>query len=216
MIPADYSTQLTYLLRYPSSATTTSAPPIHPCTLLLRQALTLQMSPTVAMGASVTQENFNLLNIPIEVPKAPPPTMRRRPANKNQSDSTSEAGPSNRGPTTPDGNKMHFRHGSASMGIPEMIARGLLERGESLGINKTVMNAVSELKVCKSFPWYHVAHSKRDCSVIYPIWQTRYSVYRRRWLLMHLPMLRIRLWTKSLRRSDHPGSREHGLRWRRT
>ena len=33
------------------------------------------------------------------------------------------------------------------MGLPEMIARGLLERGESLGINKTVMNAVSELKV---------------------------------------------------------------------
>lgn len=29
----------------------------------------------------------------------------------------------------------------------EIIARGLLERGESLGINKTVMNAVSELKV---------------------------------------------------------------------
>lgn len=33
------------------------------------------------------------------------------------------------------------------MGLPEMIARGLMERGESLGINKTVMNAVSELKV---------------------------------------------------------------------
>ena len=33
------------------------------------------------------------------------------------------------------------------MAFPEMIARGLLERGESLGINKTVMNAVSELKV---------------------------------------------------------------------
>ncbi len=33
------------------------------------------------------------------------------------------------------------------MGIPEMIARGLMERGESLGINKTLMSAVSELKV---------------------------------------------------------------------
>ncbi len=42
---------------------------------------------------------------------------------------------------------MHNRQGSAPMGLPEMIARGLLERGESLGINKTVMNAVSELKV---------------------------------------------------------------------
>ena len=41
----------------------------------------------------------------------------------------------------------HIRQGSNPMAIPEMIARGLLERGESLGINKTVMNAVSELKV---------------------------------------------------------------------
>ncbi|KAG5646643.1 hypothetical protein DXG03_002633 [Asterophora parasitica] len=32
------------------------------------------------------------------------------------------------------------------MGLPEMIARGLIERGESLGINKTLMSAVSELR----------------------------------------------------------------------
>ena len=37
--------------------------------------------------------------------------------------------------------------GSTPMGIPETFARGLLERGESLGINKTVTNAGSELKV---------------------------------------------------------------------
>ena len=43
--------------------------------------------------------------------------------------------------------RMHLRQGSNPMAIPEMLARGLLERGESLGINKTVMNAVSELKV---------------------------------------------------------------------
>ncbi|KAI0086643.1 hypothetical protein BDY19DRAFT_959591 [Irpex rosettiformis] len=149
LIPADYSTQLTYLLRYPSSATGLSSstpPPVHPCALLLRQALTLQMSPTVATGATVNQENFNLLNIPIEIPEATPPMMRRRAASKNQPYPTSEAGPSSRGPLTPDNNRMHFKHGSASMGIPEMIARGLLERGESLGINKTVMNAVSEFK----------------------------------------------------------------------
>ena len=33
------------------------------------------------------------------------------------------------------------------LGLPEMIARSLLEKGESLGINRTVMNAVSELRV---------------------------------------------------------------------
>jgi hypothetical protein len=36
---------------------------------------------------------------------------------------------------------------SFQMGLPELIARGLMDRGESLGINKTVMNAVSELRV---------------------------------------------------------------------
>ena len=36
---------------------------------------------------------------------------------------------------------------SAQLGFPELLARGLLEKGESLGINKTVMNAVSELRV---------------------------------------------------------------------
>lgn len=36
---------------------------------------------------------------------------------------------------------------SFQIGLPELIARGLMDRGESLGINKTVMNAVSELRV---------------------------------------------------------------------
>lgn len=109
------------------------------------------MSPTPATGASVVNENYSLLNISPEVPDTPSPlALRRRlgPANaRGQSLSTSEAGPS-RGLTTNDAGRLHFRQGSQpTMGIPEMIARGLLERGESLGINKTVMNAVSELKV---------------------------------------------------------------------
>jgi hypothetical protein len=33
------------------------------------------------------------------------------------------------------------------MGLPESIARGLLDRGESMGINKTFLTAVSELRV---------------------------------------------------------------------
>jgi hypothetical protein len=37
-----------------------------------------------------------------------------------------------------------------NMGLPD-IAKGLLDRGESLGINKTsFFNAVSELRVCRS------------------------------------------------------------------
>ncbi len=41
----------------------------------------------------------------------------------------------------------HIRQGSSPLGLSETFARNLLERGESLGINKTVMNAVSDLKV---------------------------------------------------------------------
>lgn len=41
----------------------------------------------------------------------------------------------------------HGRYGSSSsLGLPD-IARNIFDRGESLGINRTVMNAVSEIKV---------------------------------------------------------------------
>lgn len=134
---ADYSGQLTYLLRYPTPPAPASD--THHVSLLLRQALTLQMAPSLATGAAVVYENRNLLNIPVELPEPPSPTMRRRPV----------LGDSGRSSSTIDGNGQrkpeHSRTSSASMA--ELIARGLLDRGESLGINKTVMNAVSELKV---------------------------------------------------------------------
>ncbi len=44
---------------------------------------------------------------------------------------------------------------SQSLGFSEMLARGILERGESLGINKTLMSAVSELKVRHIYPLHH-------------------------------------------------------------
>ena len=145
VIPSDYSTQLTYLLRYPP-LTSSSTASIHPAALLLRQALTLQMSPSAATGLSVVHENLNLLNISVEVPEPPPPPMRRgRPRVGDRGQSMSNSAGS-KGPVS-GGHGMHVRQGSNAMALPEMIARGLLEKGESLGINKTVMNAVSELKV---------------------------------------------------------------------
>lgn len=83
------------------------------------------------------------MNITSEVPDPPPPPVKRRPR-------PAERGASFSGGSRPSddhGGRTHARHASSTMGLPEMIARGLLERGESLGINKTVMNAVSELKV---------------------------------------------------------------------
>ncbi|GBE80030.1 RabGAP/TBC protein [Sparassis crispa] len=144
LIPSDYSGQLTYLLRYPSQPPSAEAPAVHHATLLLHQALTLQMSPSPAAGVSVIHENRNLLSIPIEVPEpSPPPPMRRRQRPGEwgmsfSSEAASRAGQSSK--------SAHGRQQSTPLGLSEMLARGLLERGESLGINKTVMNAVSELK----------------------------------------------------------------------
>ena len=156
VIPADYSTQLTYLLRYPSDAIAAGGSHelegVHHSSLLLRQALTLQMSPSPTTGVSVIHENRNLLGIPVEVPPPISPPVHRRPRHGERSRSFTKAN----GPTTPgdpgSSKGVHNRQTSSPMGIPETFARGLLERGESLGINKTVMNAVSELKVSSFFP----------------------------------------------------------------
>lgn len=149
VIPSDYSGQLTYLLHYPSlppppTSDFDSSP--HHASLLLRQALALQMSPTPSTGVSVVVENRNLLNIPMEVPDPPPPPTRRRAGHsaRDKSASASEVRP---GGEQSGSSAVHSRQQSSQMGLPEMIARGLLDRGESLGINKTVMNAVSELRV---------------------------------------------------------------------
>ena len=47
----------------------------------------------------------------------------------------------------PDGGHSSLRQNSHQMGLPESIARNLLDRGESMGINKTILSAVSEFRV---------------------------------------------------------------------
>ncbi|KAI0747622.1 RabGAP/TBC [Daedaleopsis nitida] len=148
LIPADYSTQLTCLLRYPSdplaAGGSQDSASVHHMSLLLRQALMLQMSPTPTVGVSVIHENRNLLGIPTEVPPPVSPPVHRR---SRQGSRSHTAANGSHTPGEPGSSKgVHTRQVSSPMGIPETFARGLLERGESLGINKTVMNAMSELK----------------------------------------------------------------------
>ncbi|THH21112.1 hypothetical protein EW146_g377 [Bondarzewia mesenterica] len=143
LIPSDYSTQLTYLLRYPTPPTLPSSA-LHHATLLLRQALTLQMSPSPATGAAIVFENRNLLGIPTEVPEPPEPQVRRggRPGEsqrRRQSVSESTAGPSKNGHAKQMPSASQF----ANLGL---FKQGLLDRGEALGLNQTFFNAVSEIK----------------------------------------------------------------------
>ena len=85
-------------------------------------------------------ENRNLLDIPVDIPTnmLAPSTKRMR---GSRPPSTSQVDP-----TTV---RNHSRQASSPVGISEMFTRGLVERGESLGINKTLMNAVTEIRVCR-------------------------------------------------------------------
>ncbi|KAJ3717673.1 rab-GTPase-TBC domain-containing protein [Lentinula guzmanii] len=130
LIPADYTTQLTSLLRYPKPPLRVdSTNTAHHTSLLIRQALALQLSPTPATGVSVVAENQNLLGIPMEIPEiSAAPRKNGQPAR-----SKPPSGHTRQQSSQPQG------------GLPEMLG-GLLERGESLNINRTLMSAVTELK----------------------------------------------------------------------
>lgn len=126
-----------HLLRYPPCLVHEEVAPHH-ILLLIRQAMALEILRTPSAGASLAIENRNLLNIPIEIPE--PPSIVRRKARTHQATSSEHI------PGSPSIENLR-QQPSFQLGFPEVIARGLLDRGESLGINKTVMNAVSELKV---------------------------------------------------------------------
>lgn len=130
-----------HLLRYPPCPIREEAAPHH-ILLLIRQATALEILHTPSAGASLAVENRNILNIPIEVPEPPVIVKRRaRPIERTHQSSASEhiSGSAS--------TESLRQQPSFQLGFPELIARGLLDRGESLGINKTVMNAVSEIKV---------------------------------------------------------------------
>ncbi|KAF8321726.1 RabGAP/TBC [Clavulina sp. PMI_390] len=78
LIPADYSGQLTHLLRYPSHTPIITSPSISSSTListslLLTQAQILQSSPNPASGATVAMQNRDALGIPMDIPEPEPP-----------------------------------------------------------------------------------------------------------------------------------------------
>ncbi|KAG9032142.1 hypothetical protein FRB95_001849 [Tulasnella sp. JGI-2019a] len=78
LIPADYSGQLTALLRYPRFSPGSTTPALTPQpTLLLRQALFVRSSPNPTAGVTIVMENRDLLGITFEAPEPPPLPTRR-------------------------------------------------------------------------------------------------------------------------------------------
>lgn len=141
VISSDYSTQLMHLLRYPTCPVHEEGALYH-ILLLIRQATALEMLHTPSAGASLAIENRNLLNISLEISE-PPPVVRRKARPIERTHQTTFSEHISRSPST-EGLR---QQPSFQLGFPELIARGLLDRGENLSINKTVMNAMSELKV---------------------------------------------------------------------
>ncbi|CAG7846481.1 SubName: Full=Related to molybdenum cofactor biosynthetic protein {ECO:0000313/EMBL:CCA66895.1} [Serendipita indica DSM 11827] len=128
LLPSDYSEQLTYLLRYPAA----EGGALH-VSLLLQQAVRLSQEPNTSTGASIVLQNRNLLGIPIEVPEPPArPTPRRR-GDRPQQQQTSIRTPTE-------------KRESPQPGFPELIARNIIDKSESLGINRAIFNTVSEIR----------------------------------------------------------------------
>ena len=101
------------------------------------------MAPTPAAGASLTFENQTILEIPVEIPT---PASLTGLSGSGKGHFTRQQTSSTLGRDGSFGSHNRLAS-SSSMGLPEMIARGLMERGESLGINKTLSSALTELKV---------------------------------------------------------------------
>ncbi|KIY50913.1 RabGAP/TBC, partial [Fistulina hepatica ATCC 64428] len=148
LISADYTAQLTTLLRYPSP---TEVDASHSHTVLLfQQAVTLQVSPAASTGVALAIQNRNILHIPLEVVEAPESGPITRPSQRAIAQHRQ---------------LMHARN--ASYNIPDLIPRGLMDRGE--GINKTLMGAVNELK--KTIPDFaaSLVRSPNNSSGVFPL-----------------------------------------------
>jgi len=133
VIPAEYTEQLTCLMRYLPLDTPIEG--VAPTALLVQQALRLQQSPSPSTGVSVVMQNRDLLNIPAVVPDPP-----ARPARRTRE--SRAASMHGRPPM------MHSQSArELQVGLPEMIARNLLDKSEGLGINRAFFNTVSEIRV---------------------------------------------------------------------
>lgn len=148
VIHADYSEALTTLLRYP-----VKDPPLS-ISLLLSQALALrETSISPAAGVGIVMQNQELLGI-----SAHPPSpdieedlrrQQRRPrplAGGTTGVAPSLASPSQFGVNAA-GRMAQLQMGIAGLGLGD-VAKGLLEKGQSLGIDQAILSRVEGIRVC--------------------------------------------------------------------
>ncbi|KAB5589269.1 TBC1 domain containing protein [Ceratobasidium theobromae] len=139
LISADYTTALTYLLRYPpppSVPQSSEAPePLLETHILVQQALSLRANPSVSTGSTVVLQNRSLLGIPIEAPSPPPPERRagRRRSIGAGSDSRTAKGRPAGLKHVPEGSLSGLAAFNSLGERADVIAKGLRDIGGTVG-----------------------------------------------------------------------------------
>jgi TBC1 domain family protein 5 len=131
VLPSDYPGVLTLLLKYPQASPEL---PLSPA-LLLSQALTVLKNPSPSAGAAVTLQNQETLGIPSYAPdgtETTPSLMHTQTLRSRQK-------------TAPAASNRSSPAASRTYGF-ESIARGLMEKAQASGFDKTIISTVSEFR----------------------------------------------------------------------
>ena len=137
VIEADYSALLTNLLRYPAPSPTYPFDP----SLILAQAIFLRDNISPASGVEVVLQNQDLLGV-----KAQPPEREQERAEEP----IRRAGPG-RGSAPVRGRPSTSASPGQGMGQKAGVqgfAQGWIDRAQAAGLDKAVLSAVSDLRVC--------------------------------------------------------------------
>lgn len=139
VIEADYPTLLTNLLHYPAPSSTY---PFEP-SLILSQAIFLRDNVTPASGVQVVIQNQDTLGVKAQPPERPESEL---PV------ASSRAGPSRgrgRDRVSVNATGQGRNISGAGAGV-QGFAQGWIDRAQAAGLDKAVLSAVSDLRVCRS------------------------------------------------------------------
>lgn len=132
MIEADYPTLLTQLLHYPAPSPTYPFDP----SLILSQAIFLRGNVSPASGVEIVLQNQDLLGI-----KAQPPERNR-----------DEEPVRIRGQRPSRGRLSQPQAQQRGVGV-QGFAQGWIDRAQAAGLDKAVLSAVSDIRVCLPCTW---------------------------------------------------------------